>query len=187
MWQDEQVSEYPKYGYTGETNRERFKNLDLYNQGAYNWEWENKDLVRYRLNEWGTRSVASQVELLPWQASKAARYIHSLQLSKWGESASLVMFGICSLIVHEDSEDVREVYPDCADRDFLFEKIQLSLNITNTEVRKIYQKLKQHFDRFGAASKPKFDRFDTDSYLIETYQGKRITGVHNGVPQYGMN
>jgi hypothetical protein len=186
-WQDETVPRYPQDGYPGETYRERFKNFDLLNQGAYNGQkWENKDLVRYRLNEWGTRSVASQVELLPWQTSKASTYIHSLQLNEWGKNASLVMFGICSLLVHEDSNDVRKTYPDCTDRDPLFEKIQLSLGITDKQVRSIYQKLKQHFDTHGAGPKPQFDRFGTDSYEPEIYQGKRITGVHNGVPQYGI-
>lgn len=186
FWQTETVSEYPQDGY-GETRRERFKNFDLINQGAYNGpKWENKKLVGYRLNEWGIRSVASQVELPPWQTSKASTYIHSLRLDKWGKNASLVMFGICSLLVHEDSNDVRKTYPDCADRDPLFEKIQLSLSITDKQVRSIYQKLKQHFDTQGADPKPRFDRFSTDSYEPEIYQGKRITGVHNGVPQYGV-
>jgi len=186
FWQDETDPRYPEDGYPGETTRERFKRLDLLNQGAYNGKWENKELVGYRLNDWGIRSVASQVELLPWQTTKASAYIHSLQLDKWGENASLVMFGICSLIVNEGSSDVRKTYPDCADRDPLFEKIQLSFGITDTEVRRIYQKLKQHFDTHGTDPRPRFDRFSTDSYEPEIYQGKRITGAHNGAPQYGV-
>lgn len=187
LWQDHPRSDYPLEGFPGETRKTRFKNLDLMNQGAYHWKWENRDLVTFRLNEWGIRALASQVELRPWQADRAARHIHSLNLGEWGLSINLMMFSLCTYIVHSDDNDIRKTYPSCKDRDPLFTDMQATLGLSNKDVIKTYQKLLSHFRTNPATPTATFDRFETDSYQPKKYQGKYIRGVVAGEPQHAPN
>jgi len=186
-WQNHPLSDYPLEGFPGETRKTRFKNLDLLNQGAYQWEWENHELVTYRLNEWGIRALASQVELRPWQADRAARHIHSLNLGEWGLSSRLMMFALCTYIVHSDDNDIRETYPTSKDRNRLFTEMQATLGLRDKDVIKTYQKLLLHFRTNRPSPTATFDRFDTDGYQPEWYQGKLIGGVVAGEPQRAPN
>lgn len=183
-WQSLTEGEYPTDGYPGETTKDRFKNLDLTNQGAYNFHWENSNLVKNRLNDWGIKAIASQLELRPWQSEQAASWIHSLQLNEWGISAELIMFSICLTIVHSDERDVRRVYPNSKGRDPAFTKVQSDLGITNKDAIKTYAKLKQYFRTNEQVQSPQFDRWGTDRYEPEIYQNQYIRGVVAGEPQF---
>lgn len=125
------LSEVPKH------KREKFKRLKAMNEGTHNGKWRDESVMHAQDRERDFETVASYLELSPFQKEESKRVFENLDHEKLGFSSHLVALSVCAHIVWEDgrnwSEDDRFM-GFLEDQDYPAAKIVACVNSVGDEI-----------------------------------------------------